>query len=337
MRTSIAAAAAVALTALAACDAGETPLISRDQVRLISVPRGIVLGDPVWVPGLRAVVVWRGPETSLFGIHLYTVDLDRGTFKRLPIRGDPRCRRSFQLYPRLLPDGRLAWVEECSGEMEPEEAVTLRAFDPTSQAETRLTPYFLPFRSSDFDYVAGMRFGLLNDGNGLYERLHRLTTKKVVPLRLPFARVGSFRISPDRQTVALDAVPAEETAEGHARLDLPRKFYVMRPDGRDIRALFDIDEGAWGPPVWSPDGRSLIVALQPRGRAEGLWRVDADSGDLRLVLQSDEIESAAFLPDGRTVVAVVGMRLGEGEDLENQDEGDDRGLYVIKLSRIGRT
>ena len=80
----------------------------------------------------------------------------------------------------------------------------------------------------------------------------------------------------------------------------PFGLYTMAANGADVRRLDTGSEGvAWQPPAWSPDGRSLAVAV-------GSWRIGAGGHALYVVPAdgagvvrlSDAVSGGSWSPDG---------------------------------------
>ena len=77
------------------------------------------------------------------------------------------------------------------------------------------------------------------------------------------------------------------------------ELWVAAVDGAGARRLTRFDGPYTQAAVWSPDGRSLVVAAPVEGQFE-LFAVDAASGDTRRLTHTAEDESApVFGPDGR--------------------------------------
>ncbi len=90
------------------------------------------------------------------------------------------------------------------------------------------------------------------------------------------------------------------------------QLYIMRPDGTEQRR---ITEG--GNPFYarfSPDGRRVLYTDQARGEQSGIWVVDADGKNARLVFPvgpKDTTASPCWSPDGKLIaitLAVTGGR-----------------------------
>ena len=85
------------------------------------------------------------------------------------------------------------------------------------------------------------------------------------------------------------------------------QLYVMRPDGTDQRR---ITEG--GNPFYarfSPDGRRVVYSDNGRDEQSGIWVVDVDGKNARLVFPVVEpgktVASACWSPDGKRIAVIL--------------------------------
>jgi Tol biopolymer transport system component len=174
---------------------------------------------------------------------------------------------------------------------------------------------------------------VINDGNGLYERLNVLGPQGLVPIPLPLERAGTPAWSPDGRFIALDGVPKGTSAQGTDRLDLPRKLYLLSPNGWHLKPLsVNLTTGP-STPAWSPNGRWLAMATYPTGAAEGIWLIEVATGRLHLVLSRKDLGAPAWLPDGRTLIVPTGIDAIAAPELARNA---DVGLYVVKLPDLAR-
>jgi dipeptidyl aminopeptidase/acylaminoacyl peptidase len=117
-------------------------------------------------------------------------------------------------------------------------------------------------------------------------------------------------------------------------LDKRRQLVVIDVDtaldGTPVETALTDVAGSLGSPIWTPDGRSVLVtAPRDLGARESLlsdlYRVDPTSGAIDLAVQSDgTVEAAAFGPDG-TIFYV-------GESAEGGPVAQPGGLYAARLS-----
>jgi TolB protein len=86
--------------------------------------------------------------------------------------------------------------------------------------------------------------------------------------------------APDGQWIAFGRAPAETGAA--------RQLWLMRPDGREARALTNEPAISHGPPSWSPDGRTLLyqrVDISDPAARPAIWRLNAATGAATLVVE----------------------------------------------------
>ena len=84
--------------------------------------------------------------------------------------------------------------------------------------------------------------------------------------------------SPDGAWIAFGRTPAN-TAAG-------RRLWLMRADGSDARPLTNDPAVTHGPPVWSPDGRTLLFQrYDPAEETTSVWRLDVATGAETLVAE----------------------------------------------------
>ncbi len=83
------------------------------------------------------------------------------------------------------------------------------------------------------------------------------------------------------------------------------QLYVMRPDGTDQRRI--TEEGNPFYARFSPDGRRVLYTDGVRGKQSGIWVVDIDGKNGRLVLPLDfkTIPSACWSPDGKGIAIIL--------------------------------
>lgn len=177
------------------------------EVRFSQAPEGGEFTFVTWLPALNKLVVSLLPrERQGWSSQFYTVSRDQAEFAPLSLPPDPDCQHSARYVPSALPIGRLGYIEKCflpkTRRRIPQEAVTLMAYEPATGSAERLRPYYLPFAASVFAFGRPLDKGVLNDGNGLQDRLHWLYPDRLAPLDLPFVGISAPGWSPDGQTIA---------------------------------------------------------------------------------------------------------------------------------------
>lgn len=305
-----------------ACGSGQpvAPLLERTAARVrLAPPAGGEYDNAAWLPDGQGLVASLttptvGPTGPDREWHLAAVPLDGGPPGRLPIPDDPDCRRTAQYLPRLLSDGRVAFIQRCEGGVNPErllpeEAVRLLAYDPTSRATAPMVPYYLPFRANFFDFAPDVALGVINDGNGLYERLRWLRPDRLEIIDLPLERAGWPRWSPSGGVIALSgaAPPPGGAPSGQGRVDLARQLYLLQVGTAALEPL--MSDLTWvGAPAWSPDGRWLAASLHPRRGGAGVWLIEVATRRPTRLVAGEDTGSVNWSPDGRSLAVILGGR-----------------------------
>lgn len=320
------------LSCSAAVPARSTPVLERAGARLVSGPAGTALFDAAWLPGgsqLVAAMATLTPDGRT--VHLYRVALDGAELQRLPLPDEPNCRRTGQRLPRVLGDGRIAFVQSCEGNLDParpmpQETNHLQVFDPATGAVRRLVPYPLPLWPRHFDFAPDGRLGIINDGRGLYEALQWLRPDRLERTDLPLERAGALRWSPDGGRIAVGGIPKApgNDREGLARLDLPWQLLVWSLDTGELRVLADGLRYV-ATPSWSPDGRRLAVSLQLADGDAGLYLVEVESGRRTKLLDGEDLGAANWSPDGRRLAVTLNK-----SEVDLRKEGGAFGILLIE-------
>lgn len=294
--------------------------------RFVAAPHGAVFETPVWLSGPQRLVVMLippGKRTNVAYWHLFSLRLDGGGLKRLPLPRQPGCKLTSHEGPDAYSAAKLAYIQECWGQEIPHKAKYARTYDLATGHVGYLRRYALVVSAGR---LAVSRFGevIVNDGRGLSERLLRLGRSAASPLALPFIRVGYPSWSTDGRELALDAIPKTEHAEGLGRLDLPWSLYLLDRRGRVRRRLLSGLSNA-SRAAWSPDGRWLAVTLQPVDKLMGLYLIDVSRRTAHLVAHGD-FGGVTWIGSHRLVAAI-----GVSSDLPG---GHGRaGLKLITLPR----
>ena len=181
-----------------------------EAIRLVKAPAGAVFDGPIWGYGRSAVVV--SVDTGggdVWDGYVGRLDLTSGRIAPLPLRRYRSCPYTFFGDFAPMASGEFAYVRTCYGNHQPPDmATTILAFNPKSGRSRSLRPYFLPWAVGTFSFSPVTDEGLVNDGNGLYERLARLAPGGLEYVHLPFTRVGYPSWAPDGEGFVLDAVPS---------------------------------------------------------------------------------------------------------------------------------
>jgi hypothetical protein len=301
-----------------ACDGTIKPL----SVELIRAPRGVVFDQPAFLRSAGKVFFVRYPGGTR-AASLYTVDLRKRMARPLPLPAISGCRAVSRTTPVALPDRKLGYLATCLGNPArlPYQAVTLNEYDPHTARSTRLVPYYLPLRSGLYAFGRGMTRGLINDGDGL----RRIGRHRLLPTQMGVPAAAYPAWSPNSNAVALVSGVRDGPYLG------PQAIYVVdRKSGKKRRLVSGLK--SCGPVAWSPNGRWLVGSIEPKGASAGLWLVDSLSGKLALLLKGDDFGSAAWLPDGRTLV--VGVGIYSNIPGATSSPNAHRGLDVIRLPRL---
>jgi Tol biopolymer transport system component len=83
-------------------------------------------------------------------------------------------------------------------------------------------------------------------------------------------------------------------------------LYIMRPDGTEQRRI--TEEGNPFYARFSPDGRRVLFTDNGRGKQSGIWIVDADGKNARLVFPvgpAKTTASASWSPDGKRIAIIL--------------------------------
>ncbi len=269
------------------------------SVRLMRAPRGVVLDEPVWLASMQRVVVLGDSGGGAWNRHLYGVDMSasRARLTRLRL---PRARGcvSAQFAPAALSDGSLAYLATCFGNPArlPNRAVSLNRFNPRTRRGGRLRPYSLPFRTGSFSFSPDMNRGLVAVPGGLAWLNRSRPTAAHIAVPAP----GYPAWAPDGRSIAVSSGVADTPSR--------QKQAAYLVDAGTLKARLLLGKlASTGPLVWSPNSCWLAGPLQPEGSAAGLWLVEVRTGHLTLLRKGTQFGAPAWLPDGRTIVAPIGI------------------------------
>lgn len=305
------------------------------ELNFVQAPDGIEFRGVAWLAsGVKLVVAhWLIQGENSADSQLYELNLQEMTSKPLPLTPNPGCKFTGRRDPVTLSDGRVAYLEIClvpQPPRGPNDDMALMVYDPISETEERLVPYYVPPTTRDFTFAPDLQSGLLISGSLLHNRMHWLYPDRMEPLTLPVEIPWTVSWSPNGQTIAFVAVPEDRGKSGVDRLDLPRSLYLMSPHDLKLRPLAEGFVRA-GHPVWSPDSRWILlqVASSLRDEDARLLLIEAATGKRYTLLSGGQKGSGVpvWLPDGRTIIKSA---VFSPVDYQGRITGTN-GLYVFEL------
>ena len=235
-----------------------------------------MLGPAVWSPDARNIAydIQYGDETHSLTVLNASTGAERLTIEGFAPAWSPDSRQIVYAVRGASNDG--IFVARVDGKTPPKRiasgnALFSLAWSPTGQSIAFITyPPNQPV-SDDGDLM------LVNpDGTGL-RRIQR--------------NVGSFDWSPDGQRIAFSSMRGDSD-----------DVYVMRADGSNLRRLTTMTTAEWAP-LWSPDGRRLVVQHRESPDSDSdLMIMNADGTNLIFLANSVASEIApSWSPDSAFV------------------------------------
>jgi WD40 repeat protein len=258
----------------------------------------MILSDPAW-RGNEMIVSTAPSNGDPKEIHLAVVRVHKKTLvvRRLQLKSG--CRTATATNPLAITSESFVFLERCwtNG---PLRSVSLLSLSVGEQTPRRVVRYFLPFSTKAVASDRNLGLILVNDGVGLREHLWNARKNSLVPVRLPFARIGAIAASPSGEHVAV-AVGAQHDPTTSWRLYLLNKtLHVERRLSGSVDAI--------GRPAWSPDGRSVAVVVRKAGTPDVLQVISVDNRaqPSRTILRSRGLGSVAWSSDGKTIAVAAG-------------------------------
>ena len=306
-------AGSLALFALAACSSpGGLPVNSTAVIQLASLevipsPSGSY-GYLAWL-GDRIFVEYEEELKDAFSARIWRLRPNGSEFEMLDLPAHSSCASDWikaVLIPSVLPDGRLGYISRCRP---PDDILVTKQFAIAFDEQSKTTEPLLDYSVADFSLGTGglvwnpqMTVGLMGDGSAfIEEQLQWFTREGLEPLDVGLVQAYGPAWSPDGETIAF--IGSEE--QGSSLVLGDYRLYLMNKEGRQIRPILEGFK-ATGGVSWSPDGRLLVFPAifgEEEGDDQGLWLVNPESGELRMIAEGG-FSIPAWSPDGRRMVVV---------------------------------
>jgi hypothetical protein len=309
---------------------GPTGTVEPVVVHFIPAPDDGTFGDLIWPDRDRLVLSYHLQEGRVGDDHLYDLSLDDLELRRLPIPDDPDCRTTDQMFPRLLSDGRIAFLQRCIGgstRAPYDLQASLMVFNPDNETTDQLLPYPVPSTGYRFDFSPDMTVGIIDEGPGAYAQLWWLYPDRAEPIGLRFRESVLPSWSPDGKQIAFVTTPGEYGRPEPSRALSTQALYLMDRDGSGVRPLIEGLRSA-RLPVWSPDGRWLACTVGARTTEfpeYEVWLIDPTTGRSARLMAEKWLDQVAWSPDGQSLAVTVGALPGL------PGARDIVGLYILEL------
>jgi len=274
-----------------------------------------------WLPSGRLVAQF---SDTLHGNALFTggfwlLDPDGSNMTRIPtVPESPQqqgCLQTFAMWPNVLKDGRVSYVELCRASGPGGQEVfrsKLKAVNPRDNRVTQLRDYELTFGPD-----AGAPYTLSPDGkDGLYahafglpETFARLGERSSQRLDLGLQRVARPAWSPDGKTIVFAGNQSMQQPPSEQWLSIEYGLWTMpsdclkSPDTCKERAT-KIDGGYLDPRAirWSPDGKWALITGPYHG-VNGVFLRNMGNGEMFHIADGRHTPGW-WSPDGNRVVMV---------------------------------
>ena len=307
------------------------PILNIGDGRFFATPDDALPTGIAWLSNPNEILVSLGLSGPLPDRYpLYVLTNSASQLTPVQMSDDPTCNGVQRNNARLLPDGRVGFIQVCLGDRASLDD-HLMAYDPRNSQTTQLLPYHIPTASGTFDMAPDMQRGIIDHGDRLFEKIDWLepTVSQPIPVQLALAEWPSW--SPDGKLIALIGAPNDHGQTGVDRLGLPKNIYLMQPSDLALRLLVaGVAEART--PEWSPNGRWLLVPMRFEEARLGLWLVDTTSGRTYHLLQtSGDVMNVSWSPDAKAIAVSI-----DGWADQGRPGGQRTGLYFFQTPNLGK-
>jgi hypothetical protein len=303
-----------------------------------------------WLPdGTIAVNYVAAPEDvqrQMQSLEIYRLQPDGTEMRVIPLPQQPGCVRTHYIVEGVLPDGRLLAGRDClTGQpRDPGQSAAI-AIDLIGGHVTSLAP--LGSYSAAVAWRPRSSEGVASFAGGQCDSLTAIGASGFLPAPepvtidgqswhldvvfrpgfefsdspercKPYGRARDAQYTEDGQTIAFFASPGSVGVAGRQRENVPWNLYLATPaaggrllDPASIRKVFPGIRDPHGMAL-SRDGRWVSVAGDFGSDLVGTWLIDTTTGRAQL-LSKGLVNTTAFSPDERKVIATVTERLGSLE------------------------
>ena len=306
----------------------KTPSVEIVEPRIIPSPEGLY-SYTAWIDDW--LFVHHNKEGgNAFTVRIWRFRSDGSQFEMLDLPAHSSCASDWikaVLLPSVLPDGRLGYISRCRP---PDDILTTLQFTMAYDIESEEAVPLLNYSVAEFGLGTGgmvwnpeMTRGIMGDGDVyIDEKLQWFTREGSEPLDVGLVQAYGAAWSPDGETIAF--IGSEE--QGSPLVSGQYQLYLMNEEGTQIPRILEGFKASGGV-SWSPDGRWLVFPANfgdEEGDNQGLWLIDPESGDLRMIAEG-VFDVPAWSPDGQRMVVV--QFLGPPDEREHR-------LVILDLSSI---
>jgi hypothetical protein len=267
------------------------------DLTVISDPPNRTPGDYVHLAWLDGWIYVQYDDTQVgrengnaYASRIWKVRPDGSDWQQVDLtEGTSGCFKSAVEEPTLLPDGELGYILRC--QPDPKRFIDdlwMMSYNPVTGISEQLLSYPLPTQASRrgiWSWSKDMSRGIMDDRQGLSEKLLRLTQDKWEYLDLDLSRALSPVWSPDNTWIAFWGTP-EQGLTGLNKGNSLFNLYLFAPDKPDLGKMTTQVQGFRYvlSLAWSPDSKWLLFpGTSARGNEEGIWLTDLAQKKLYLV------------------------------------------------------